>query len=306
MAKTFICSDESVNVYGFRVLTDGIDIKNFKKNPIMLFNHERYSWGADTYNGPIGRWDNITKKDGVLYAEPVIDDEDPKGKIISNKVEKDFIRAASIGFRIISTSEDPKLLVPGQTRATVTKCELIEISIVDVPANKNALALFDENGQKMELNEDTFTILSLGTKQAELPTIHTEMKKVTLKAAWAGLLAFLSLTPQEGNDTVEHEFTEEQLQGLDGLATQVTDLTQKLKDAETSVTNLTNEKQTLSQKVSELEAELAKRPGGHPSNGGKPEEEKPETELNDKDKIVDHNASHYQLAASLGIKVQDV
>ena len=272
----------------------------------MLFNHERYSWGSDVYNGPIGRWDNISKKDGILYAEPVIDDEDPKGKIISNKVEKDFIRAASIGFRIIATSEDPKDLLPGQTRATVTKCELIEISIVDVPANKNALALFDENGQKLDLtDEGTFTILSIG-KPAELPPINTEMKKVTLKAAWAGLLAFLSLTPQEGNDTLEHEFTEQQLQGLDGLATKVTDLTQKLADKEKEVGTLTSTNTALADKVKNLEKELASRPGGHTSSAGNAEKEEAAAELAAKDKIVDPNADHYKLAADLGIKIPNV
>lgn len=39
--KTFVLSDESVNSYGFRVLTDGIALDNFKKNPVMLWNHTR-------------------------------------------------------------------------------------------------------------------------------------------------------------------------------------------------------------------------------------------------------------------------
>ncbi len=37
----FILSDESVNCYGLRFLTAGIDIKDFVKNPVMLYMHGR-------------------------------------------------------------------------------------------------------------------------------------------------------------------------------------------------------------------------------------------------------------------------
>jgi len=33
----FILSDESVNSYNFKVITDGIDLERFKKNPVMLY-----------------------------------------------------------------------------------------------------------------------------------------------------------------------------------------------------------------------------------------------------------------------------
>lgn len=143
--KTFIVSDESVNEYGFRVLTSGIRTERFKANPVMFYNHERE-------DGVIGKWMNLAVEDNRLKAEPEFDkDDDGLGAKISGKVERGFIRAASIGFSIVSLSEDPALMLPGQTLPTVTECELVEISIVDLPGNKNALALYDKDGKAIQL-----------------------------------------------------------------------------------------------------------------------------------------------------------
>ncbi len=216
MAKTFLLSDDSLNSYGYRVLTDGIDMSDFEKNPVLLFNHERMSWGVDKYDGPIGRWDNVAVKSGKLYGDPVFDEEDPKGKMISNKIEKNFIRAASIGFQIIELSEDKKYMLPGQTRPTVTKCKLVEVSVVDVPANKNALALYDDNGHKVDLTDELNAVEKLN---AFLPPINKDLKiendmKLNVKNGWAALMAFLAITPEEGKDSVEHELTDAQLESM--------------------------------------------------------------------------------------------
>lgn len=41
MAYTFLLSDESVNSYGTRVLTAGIRLDDYEKNPVVLWNHTR-------------------------------------------------------------------------------------------------------------------------------------------------------------------------------------------------------------------------------------------------------------------------
>jgi hypothetical protein len=247
MAKTFICSDESVNAYGFRVLTDGIQLTNFKKNPVGFFNHETGGWWSNRndYSGPVIRWENIKKEDGKLMADAVFDVSDKLGKQLQNKVENDFIRAASIGFRIISTSNDPTLMLQGQTGPTVTKCELIEISVVDIPANKNAIALYDADGKKIEINDSN---VSMALK-AGLP--HEKLKednkmKVKIAAAWTALAAFLGLTTGQEHEV---EITSEKLQELDQLAsrlqaaadTTIADLTRKLAEAQIKIDGLTAE-----------------------------------------------------------------
>ncbi|WP_345741355.1 hypothetical protein [Segatella maculosa] len=41
MGKRVRISNESLNSYGFRVLTAGIDVEQYKRNPVLLYMHER-------------------------------------------------------------------------------------------------------------------------------------------------------------------------------------------------------------------------------------------------------------------------
>ncbi|MGD1960548.1 MAG: hypothetical protein ACFB2Y_16935 [Fulvivirga sp.] len=145
MAKnTFILSDESVNDFGFRILTDGIDLTRFKKNPIMLYGHIRAfeGKGKDGTILPIGRWENIRKKDGQLLADAVFDEDDKFAMKVASKVDKGILNAASSGLDLTEYSEDPKLMKKGQVLPTITKSVLKEGSIADVPGNGNAVKLY--------------------------------------------------------------------------------------------------------------------------------------------------------------------
>ena len=156
MAKRLIWTDENLNCHGFWVLTSGIDTSRFDRNPIMLFNHHRSWEGKKDEILPTGRWENYrAEADGVMTGEPVFDMKDDFAAKIGRKVEDGFLSACSIGIRIIEVSEDPKYLKPGQLRATVTKCELREVSIVDIPANPNAagVVLYDADDKVITLSE---------------------------------------------------------------------------------------------------------------------------------------------------------
>lgn len=148
--KRVKCSDESINSYGFWVKTKGIDLSQFLKNPVMFYNHERYN------RMPIGRWENMKlEEDGSLTGEPIFDLNDPFAKQIADKFENNFLRAASIGIRILEESDVKEDIKPGQRLYTVSKCKLVEISICDIPSNDNALALYDENDQIINLSMPT-------------------------------------------------------------------------------------------------------------------------------------------------------
>lgn len=146
-AKKFVVSDESVNTYGTRLLSSGARLDNFKKNPVMFYNHR-------TYALPIGRWEDLKLEGGKLVATPVFDENDDFAQQIKAKVENGYLSAASVGLRVISTSDDPSVVIPGQRRATITEWALREISIVNLPANKNAIAFYDENGEQLELSDE--------------------------------------------------------------------------------------------------------------------------------------------------------
>lgn len=131
--NSFIVSDETKNSFGMVIKTDGIDIEAFIKNPVMLYMHERKS--------VVGRWENLRKEGTKLIADAVFDDTTELGKSVKAQVEKGFLRSASIGIQIIEEQD-----INGVR--TVTKSILNEISIVDIPSNKNALKLCNKGGNR--------------------------------------------------------------------------------------------------------------------------------------------------------------
>lgn len=138
----FCLSDESLNSYGYRVLTKGIDLSRFLKNPIMFYNH-----ASD--KGVIGKWKDVRIENGKLLGVPIFDTNDNFAKTIKSKVLQGFISACSIGFRVLAISEDKKDMVSGQKYPTITKSELYEVSLVDIPSNANAVKLrFEDNSLK--------------------------------------------------------------------------------------------------------------------------------------------------------------
>lgn len=166
---SFVVHDESVNTYGFRMLTSGVDLTEFGKNPVMFFNH-------DTFSTPIGRWENVRVEGTRILADPVFDEDDPEAAKIARKVARNFIRAASVGAWVSESSTAPELLLPGQTEPTVTKWSLREISICNIPSNHNAIALYDADGKRVD-QKDYATILQLTDAT---PTAGKSNKDITL------------------------------------------------------------------------------------------------------------------------------
>lgn len=171
---TFKVSDESVNSHGFYVKTSGIKLDEFRTNPVMLYLH----------NGellPIGLWENLRVENNELLADAVFDTEDTFAKEIERKVQKGFIKGASMGLTNYSLSEDPALMKPGQTRPAVVESTLYEISITPLPSNRNALKL---RGDARLLNLSEAAKNEIDTI---LPLIKTEkpMKQLMLKLGLA-------------------------------------------------------------------------------------------------------------------------
>ena len=156
---SFVVSDESLNKYGTRVLTDGIDLSEFRENPVLFWNHKRDDdgfFGTSAKNHyPIGRWENLRIEEGKLIADAVLDLKDTTGAKVAQKIRDGFINAASIGIEVHGMSENPDMLLAGQTRPTITDSKLLEISIVDIPANGNALKLsYQGEIVRFDVNED--------------------------------------------------------------------------------------------------------------------------------------------------------
>ena len=146
--KEVIISTEAVNSYGTRVLTSGIDLEQFKRNPVLLWMHRR-AW--DGQSMPIGKIDNLRVEDGKLIGTPVFDQNDEFARKIESKWESGFLRMASAALEPTEVNPDPALALAGQTRATVTRSKLVEVSIVDIGSNDEALQLCGADGKLLKL-----------------------------------------------------------------------------------------------------------------------------------------------------------
>ena len=132
MAKDFIINTSGLNSYGTRVLTPGIDLTQYKRNPVLLYMHTR---GFDGKSTPIGRVENIRVEGDELRGTPVFDMKDPF--------------AAELEPVELSTATE--YLLPGQSRATVVRSKLVEVSIADIGSNDDALQLYEPSGKILRL-----------------------------------------------------------------------------------------------------------------------------------------------------------
>jgi HK97 family phage prohead protease len=125
----FVLSDGSIDRLSTVLEPDGWQLANFRANPIALLNHNP--------DAIIGSWENIRVEGKALKArfQPAEQGTSPRIDEIRSLVRQKILRAASVGFRILSTPRE------GERGIVIyPKNELLEASIVSVPANPGALA----------------------------------------------------------------------------------------------------------------------------------------------------------------------
>lgn len=151
MTHDFIINTENVNEYKYRILTDGIDYTQYLRNPVVLYHHimnDKENRGGEV----IGRCVKLFVNEKKLIASIEFDENEPFAKKIADKVAGGFIRMASMYADVIAASSEPELIKDGQMYETVTKCKLVEISIVPIGGNDDALKL-SKKGDTLKLNK---------------------------------------------------------------------------------------------------------------------------------------------------------
>ena len=207
MKKEVIISNSRVNSYGFRVLTEGIDIEQYKRNPILLWMHNRPYRGTKDEVLPLGVIENLRIEGDNLIGTPVFDESDEFAMAVKAKWDAGVLRMVSAGLDVIEQSEDPSLLLAGQTRATITKSKLREVSIVDIGANDDALVLYHK-GQAVELSDGGLDISFLKPVNNYLNS--KKMNEIALKlglvetATEAEIISAIELNAQKV-ETLEKE-----------------------------------------------------------------------------------------------------
>ena len=162
MAKRIVISDESVNCYGTWISTEGMDISQYEKNPVLLWMHWR--------GVIIGCIKDIRKEDGRVTGEPWFDEVREESKQAKAQWEKGTLRMASACVDVVEVSDAPEHVKPGQYRAAVTRSKLTEVSMVDIGGNDNALPLvLSFRGEELKL--------ASGEECDFLPLLHNNPNK---------------------------------------------------------------------------------------------------------------------------------
>lgn len=129
---------EGARVYTFRASTaavdrqnevidqNGWDLSSYLANPVVLDSHK-----YESVHDVIGRSVRTEVVNGALEVDIIFADDD-----VEELVSKGFLRTVSVGFRSIARR-------PGAANEPIThtRMELLEVSLVAIPANREAVRI---------------------------------------------------------------------------------------------------------------------------------------------------------------------
>jgi HK97 family phage prohead protease len=133
----FTISDESVDRYNTSIKASGWDLTNYGKNGIVAYQHNTFSSDPDQIVGKGRAWVEGNTLMGEVEFEPEGTNE-IADKLVK-KLEFGSIRATSVGFNPSEWSKGDKERGEDPTILYFRKQDLLEFSIVNIPANPNAV-----------------------------------------------------------------------------------------------------------------------------------------------------------------------
>lgn len=139
----YIMSDGSVDRVGDIIDPDGWQISDFMSNPIALFNHDT--------RFVVGKWADVRVENGKLRGRLELMRKGISERLdeVISAVEAGILRAVSVGFRALKSEP----MDNGGFR--FTKSELMECSLVSIPANPNALQV----AKALDLSAETQALI---------------------------------------------------------------------------------------------------------------------------------------------------
>jgi HK97 family phage prohead protease len=176
---TFVFSDESVDRYGDVIFARGWDLANFNANPVALFGHD-----SGSVENVIGKAKNVRVEGSRLIGdiEFMGADVNPNAEAVYQMVKGGFLKTVSVGFQPIEWE-----LAKDKNRpqgVNFKKQELLEISIVPIPANPNALVQAKAAGiaiERLGLNaepvDDSIDVMLAITKMLGTGTAQCRSRK---------------------------------------------------------------------------------------------------------------------------------
>lgn len=196
----FIVSDESIDRHNSIIKLDAWNLEGFNKNPILGWDHDVYGgWRSADPDNILGRIE-VSKEDGVMIGRATFEDADTNKKAdkIFKKIKSGTLNAVSVGFMDKESHVGDPDEKEGEVRGVTyyDSVELVEVSVVPIPSNKNAVKKAVENGDIPELIEETLRE-ALGDEYNE---------KLTLKGVLSMLRGGDKQEIQEADEgKVDHE-----------------------------------------------------------------------------------------------------
>jgi len=126
---TFVVSTPEVDRYGTIIVPSGIDYTAYLNNPIVLAQHDSDDW-------PIGKCLGFAMNGENLEATLQFHRITEEACEVADLVAAGYVRAVSVGIIPIESEEQT---IDGKTVTVYTKSELVEFSVVSIPANREAL-----------------------------------------------------------------------------------------------------------------------------------------------------------------------
>jgi len=217
----FRVTSDTIDRVGDVVIPEGVDVSNYKNNPVFLFAHDSHSF-------PIGKavdFDNFPIV-GFVFADT------EEGKKAEYLVSNGYIKTVSIGFRIKECYDKdgvyfgktfadlekdfPEIykkfesdIAKGKIWRVITKSELFEVSLVPVPANPQATLVMASKGISIctgyDCKTDSFIFLNkelfdVVEKNAVSYSVHPKDMKKDEESSWDKEKAIESLRKWASKD----------------------------------------------------------------------------------------------------------
>lgn len=198
----FIGSDESVDRDGDTISIDGWDVSSYMKNPIVLYGHDYYAL-------PIARAIAVTVDKRMrnlmfdvkfptieeLTTNPATPSEHAlRVDAIYNMAKAGILNTVSVGFR--GTEYEATA-----TGRAYKKQELMELSIVPIPSNPNAVAVMRAANIADTIMKGVFAVTVKGNKKLSKESRAFLSERISaLDKACKELAAFIADDPEDAEE----------------------------------------------------------------------------------------------------------
>jgi HK97 family phage prohead protease len=237
---TAVASSEVEDRQGEVVIQSGWDLKNFKKNPILLYMHD--------HTKPIGKATRVwlDKATNKLMFKGFISEATDELRGYKQLMADGILNSFSVGFR-------PTEMDGNQ----ITKSELFEISLVSVPANPEARLLAVKSLEDAGFDNKVINKVVGDNDEEDLESLKAELKEAkelareALEQANIAVKGLQYLAPQRS----KQETVSKRLQSAKLLA-RTSDLLIVESKSEKTVSRAKLIKRTSEKLISELKGDL--------------------------------------------------